>query len=186
MGLSSSPEEWIDLPQIKASPVPILHRCSGGGTVYVDDNTLFATFIMSRHSLPIEPFPKSILHWTADFYRNALGLDLTLVENDYTLSNKKIGGNAQYLKKEKWLHHTTFLYDYDPKKMNLLLNPKRQPDYRNGRNHDDFLTTLKSHLTKKEFCNNIIRYLNTLFDVKIKPIPSSFPAHRISTSLYLS
>ncbi len=167
MGLSASPEEWLDLPSVKQAAIPYFHRFSGGGTVYVDHNTLFATFIMNRNTLPIEIFPKPILQWTADFYREALGLGLTLVENDYTIGNKKIGGNAQYLRKDRWLHHTTFLYDYDPKKMKTLLIPRRQPEYRKGRSHDEFLTTLKPHLTKEQFCTKIADHLETAFEVSL-------------------
>jgi lipoate-protein ligase A len=69
--------------------------------------------------------------------------DFQLRENDYVLGEKKIGGNAQSIVKGGWLHHTSFLWDYDQEHMSYLSLPKKQPEYRNNRNHDDFLAKLK-------------------------------------------
>lgn len=66
-----------------------------------------------------------------------------LRENDYVLGEKKIGGNAQSIIKGGWLHHTSFLWDYDQEHMEYLSIPKKQPDYRNNRKHDEFLAKLK-------------------------------------------
>lgn len=66
-----------------------------------------------------------------------------LKENDYVLGEKKIGGNAQSIVKGGWLHHTSFLWDYDQDHMAYLSLPKKQPEYRNNRNHDEFLAKLK-------------------------------------------
>lgn len=52
---------------------------------------------------------------------------------------EKIGGNAQYIKKDRWLHHTSFLYDYKPHLMQLLKHPKKTPAYREGRGHEAFV-----------------------------------------------
>lgn len=179
MGLSSNPEEWIDLEKANKHSIPIIQRFSGGGTVFVDQNTIFSTFIINRNDINIEPFPRPILNWTADFYKNALQIsDFSLQENDYTIKDKKVGGNAQYLTKNRWLHHTTFLYDYTPENMNYLLHPKRQPDYRKQRPHTDFLTTLAPHLTKEQFTTRIVQSLRSQFTVETKPLPVTFPTHR--------
>jgi hypothetical protein len=43
---------------------------------------------------------------------------------------RKFGGNAQAITSKRWLHHTSFLWDYDPLNMAVLTNPKKQPAYR--------------------------------------------------------
>ena len=68
-----------------------------------------------------------------------------LKENDYVLGEKKIGGNAQSIVSSGFLHHTSFLWDYDDDNMNYLTLPNKQPEYRGNRSHDEFLVRLKDH-----------------------------------------
>jgi len=70
--------------------------------------------------------------------------DFALRENDYVLGERKMGGNAQSIVKGGWLHHTSFLWDFENEHMEYLSLPKKRPDYRGSRNHDDFLVKLKS------------------------------------------
>lgn len=46
---------------------------------------------------------------------------------------RKFGGNAQAITSKRWLHHTSLLWDYDPRNMAVLTNPKKQPAYRQVR-----------------------------------------------------
>ena len=71
---------------------------------------------------------------------------LKLRENDYIIDgNKKIGGNAQSIVKGGWLHHTSFLWDYDSDNMQYLTLPDKRPDYRLDRSHDEFLVRLSKY-----------------------------------------
>jgi hypothetical protein len=49
---------------------------------------------------------------------------------DYAFSHLKFGGNAQSITKNRWVHHTSFLWDYNVKNMDYLRIPKRVPEYR--------------------------------------------------------
>lgn len=49
---------------------------------------------------------------------------------DYVFGNHKFGGNAQSITKGRWIHHTSFLWDYEMMNMAYLKLPKRAPDYR--------------------------------------------------------
>ena len=44
----------------------------------------------------------------------------SLREHDYVVDDKKIGGNAQTITKDRFVHHTSFLWDFDERKMNFL------------------------------------------------------------------
>lgn len=70
--------------------------------------------------------------------------DFALRENDYVLGERKMGGNAQSITKGGWLHHTSFLWDYDLDNMEYLSLPQKRPDYRGDRHHHDFLVRLAS------------------------------------------
>lgn len=146
MGISAKPEELLNLERVKREKIPVIKRFSGGGTVIVDENTLFITFIIAKNLLNIPAFPESILSWSADLYQKSWRIpNFSLRENDYCIGDKKCGGNAQYIRKNRWLHHTSFLWDYSLENMQHLLLPEKRPKYRLDRPHEYFLTPLKTH-----------------------------------------
>ncbi|KAK9087234.1 hypothetical protein Syun_029628 [Stephania yunnanensis] len=50
---------------------------------------------------------------------------------NYVFGNHKFGGNAQSITKYRWVHHTSFLWDYEAKNMAYLKLPTRAPDILN-------------------------------------------------------
>lgn len=146
MGISGKVETLIDQEHYRKKPIPLIRRFSGGGTVLVDEETLLITFIFNANCLPISPFPLSIMRWTEQLYRPIFHpLPFELRENDYVLGHRKFGGNAQSIIKNRWLHHSSLLWKFDPSQMNYLLLPSRRPSYREDRSHADFLCSLSSH-----------------------------------------
>lgn len=70
--------------------------------------------------------------------------EFALRENDYVLGERKVGGNSQAVVNGAWLHHTSFLWDYEEENMAYLTLPSKKPDYRGERDHDEFLLKLKT------------------------------------------
>lgn len=177
MGISGKPETLVCPQKMKERPIPLIKRYSGGGTVIVDSNTLFVTLILQKEVLPCTALPESILRWTETFYQNALKIPgFHLRENDYAINDLKCGGNAQYLKKERLVHHTTFLWDYSEEAMHYLLYPPKTPNYRNGRPHTAFLTRLKESLpSKTHFIQEVKAELSRRFTVTEKPLNPLIP-----------
>jgi lipoate-protein ligase A len=66
-----------------------------------------------------------------------------LRENDYVLNDRKVGGNAQSIVSGGFLHHTSFLWDWEDTNMDYLTLPSKRPEYRGDRTHDEFLVRLK-------------------------------------------
>lgn len=144
MGISGDPETSLNQKKVQKDNVPVIQRFSGGGTVIVDEMTLFITFILAKNHLPIPAFPESIHSWAADLYSSAWKIPhFHYRENDYVIGEKKCGGNAQYIQKNRWLHHTSFLWDYREENMDYLLLPPKRPTYRKDRPHREFLCRLK-------------------------------------------
>ncbi len=186
MGISGKPHELIDVEKAKTQNIPIIKRFSGGGTVFIDENTLFVTFIFNRDMHDFEPFPEKIHNWCTQFYEKVFeGKPFSFRENDYTLEEKKCGGNAQYIKKQRWLHHTSFLWDYAEAHMQLLHHPSKAPKYRQGRHHTDFLCKLKDYfLSKEEFFERIQQTATGLFQTSLlEELPSLSETSRQSTSV---
>lgn len=64
--------------------VPVIRRFTGGGTVIVDNGTIFVTLICNRDDLPgIKPYPRSIMYWSGLLYNEVFqGIgDFQLREN---------------------------------------------------------------------------------------------------------
>lgn len=122
-------KELVDVEKVAKDWIPLIRRFTGGGTVIVDDQTLFTTFIMNAKHAECDPYPRNIMHWSADIFRLVFddAKNFGLSEHDYTLGNAKIGGNAQAIVKDRWCHHTSFLWSYDPRRMQYLLMPKKRP-----------------------------------------------------------
>ncbi|MGB7127977.1 MAG: lipoate--protein ligase family protein [Candidatus Rhabdochlamydia sp.] len=181
LGISGKKEELVHIEKAASYHIPLIKRFSGGGTVVVDHNTLFVTFIFSKNSHSFPAYPEPIMRWSEDFYRPIFARsDFCLKENDYVLADKKFGGNAQYLKKERWLHHTSFLWDYNPNYMDCLLHPKKSPSYRANRAHHEFICKLSDHYSDLQTVITAIKErLQTLYPVIIPPT-GSFSSQNIS------
>jgi lipoate-protein ligase A len=62
---------------------------------------------------------------------------------DLVIGGRKFSGNSQRRRKHFLLFHGTFLLNFDLALIgNLLRMPSKQPDYRESREHADFLTNL--------------------------------------------
>jgi lipoate-protein ligase A len=151
MGISGRPEMHLNIPKVQQDHIPVIQRFSGGGTVIVDEDTLFVSFIFAKTALPIHPFPEPILRWSGDLYKQSWQIPgFHLIENDYAIDALKCGGNAQYIQKDRWLHHTTFLWDYKAQNMDYLLLPTKRPQYRQNRSHNQFLCRLNEFAPSAE------------------------------------
>ena len=162
MGISSQAETVVHLDKLPRH-IPLLRRFSGGGTVIVDENTLFVTFICNKTSHPFPAYPEPILRFAASLLAPTIpGLELR--ENDFVIGNKKCGGNALYIKKDRWLIHTSLLWDYRPSYMQLLKHPPKTPSYRSGRSHDEFLCKLSDFLPDPAvWVENLKRHVERLY-----------------------
>ena len=162
MGIGGKPKNLLNLDAVRKDGIAIIKRFSGGGTVVLDHNSIWTTFIGRKQDFThVEPFPRPIMVWSANeiFGPSFAKLkkqassscygcshfkipDFRLLEHDYTLGKRKMGGNAQSIVKDGWLHHTSFLWDYEPRNMEYLTLPAKRPDYREDRLHNDFLVKL--------------------------------------------
>ena len=115
------------------------------------------------------------MRWSADalygpVFQNfiAPGTDFSLQEHDYCISDLKVGGNAQTISRDRWVHHTSFLWSFSEARMSMLRMPEKRPEYRRNRPHGEFLTTLQSvaptGADRDSFTESVVRQLSTMFD----------------------
>lgn len=170
MGISNSLDKLVHRERHAENPIPIIKRYSGGGSVVIDENTLFITFIASNTLLNASAFPEHIHNWALTHYQPWLSA-IHLKENDYCLGDKKFGGNAQYITKSRFVHHSSLLWSYDSSLMSLLTLPEKAPRYREKRPHSDFLCTLQPHFhSKEELFNQFTHHLKERYSLKTPPL----------------
>jgi lipoate---protein ligase len=123
----------------------ILRRSSGGGSVLWGPGCLLYTLALRFERHPglteIRPSYQHILGRVAE----AVGLPGVEQSgiSDLTFGGRKFSGNAQQRKQNAMLHHGTLLYAFDLAAVGRYLRPPpRQPDYREQREHQDFLLNL--------------------------------------------
>ena len=153
LGISGKPHQLVDVRRALDDGLRVIKRFSGGGTVIVDRDTQFVTLVMNAAAVPdLALFPRQIMDWTGSLYGgrpHGVFADVPgwqLRENDYVIGERKVGGNAQSISKDRWLHHTSFLWDFREETMKYLTNPAKQPRYRANRSHSDFLAPLRTYL----------------------------------------
>jgi len=131
----------------RADGVPILRRVSGGGTVVQGPGCLNFAVVLDLRARPA-------LRDIAGSHRFILGRIVAALAprfsgvelhppNDLAIAGRKFSGNAQRRRRDWLLHHGTLLYDFPLATVGRWLRePPRQPAYRAGRPHGDFLMNL--------------------------------------------
>ncbi|KAI3526694.1 hypothetical protein L1887_05955 [Cichorium endivia] len=177
MGISGKPSELVEIKPVIEDKIPVIRRFTGGGTVIVDDGTIFVSFICNKDSVPdVQPYPRHIMSWSSVLYSKVFhGIaDFKLRENDYVFGVRKFGGNAQSITKNRWIHHTSFLWDYKTRNMSYLKVPKRAPDYRLARDHLDFICPMKDYLSRLDFIDKTIEAARSHFSLASSEPPLNF------------
>jgi len=123
--------------------IPVLRRESGGRSVLLGKGCLNYTLILRCEKAGIQESYRLIL----DAVLDAAGVNGARHEStDLTVGGRKFGGCAQRRRRRTLLHHGTLLYDFDIASVaQYLTDPRRQPAYREGRPHVDFLTNVDLH-----------------------------------------
>jgi lipoate-protein ligase A len=129
--------------------IPVLRRCSGGGTVLQGPGCLNYSLFLPLASSPSLQSISGTNDFVLERHQRALQALLRApVEKsgftDLTIGGLKFCGNAQRRKKNFLLFHGSFLLNADISLMQKALPlPSHQPEYRASRSHADFLMNLK-------------------------------------------
>jgi lipoate-protein ligase A len=147
VGRASRIAAEVNQATCEARGIPILRRCSGGASVVVGPGCLMYAMVLSYRLRP-ELQPISAAHCFA-LKRLGSGLRRAVPEiecqgtSDLTLRGQKFSGNSLRVRRTHLLYHGTILYQFPLELVSACLQtPPRQPVYRQGRAHDEFLVNL--------------------------------------------
>ncbi len=126
--------------------VPILRRKGGGGTVVLGEGCLILTFAFYAKDV----FGNNkYFNMINQLWINALK-DIGCPElsqngiSDICFQDKKIAGTSVFRKKHLLVYQGSLLVNPNMQLISkLLAHPSKEPDYRQGRSHDEFLTSLQ-------------------------------------------
>ena len=122
--------------------IPILRRASGGGSVVLGPGCLNFSFVLSLDRRPeLLGVRRSyeIILATITYSLRGKGI-IPCGLSDLVFRGRKISGNAQKRTRRALLHQGTILYNFDVELLSRLLpRPPKQPSYRKGRSHQEFV-----------------------------------------------
>ncbi len=149
LGRTNSTDREIRLDRCRSLGIPVFRRSSGGGTVVQGPGCLNFSLVLNTSA-----DKRLASAGTTNEYvlgKNAGAISTLSGENvrvsgtsDLTIGGRKISGNAQRRRLRSLLFHGCILLDFDIALIEELLPlPSRQPEYRDGRTHTDFLRNLR-------------------------------------------
>jgi lipoate---protein ligase len=132
----------------RARDIPVLRRCSGGGTVLQGPGCLNFCLVLPTDSLSgldtITGANRLIMERHRACFERILNTQVEVQGiSDLTISGVKFSGNAQRRKKRCLLFHGSFLLNLDLEFVSEVLRPPiHQPVYRAHREHRAFLRNI--------------------------------------------
>jgi lipoate-protein ligase A len=148
VGRSTRVAEEVNLEACRADGVVVCRRTSGGASVVIGPGCLMYSLVLSYERRPamrmVDQAHRFVLERTA---KALAGSTTECVEpmgtSDLALRDRKFSGNSLRCRRSHLLYHGTLLYDFPLEKISRYLrHPPRQPDYRKGRSHDQFVMNL--------------------------------------------
>lgn len=147
VGRAGKVREDCFVTECRNGKIKIIRRVSGGGAVLQGPGCLNFSLILSykrdeRYRSIRGSYLGILNDISASFQKTGLNVEFFPI-SDLALGGKKISGNAQARKRKYFLHHGTFLYDFDLSRIEkYLLHPVCEPEYRRERSHKSFLTNI--------------------------------------------
>lgn len=148
LGRSSRVADEVQQARASEMSVPVFRRVSGGATIVAGPGCMFYALLLSLEQRPHLRMLDVAHQFVMSSLQSALKSLVPPLEFDGTcdlvVSGRKVSGNSVRLVRDWMLYHGTLLLDMDLKLVDRLLkHPPREPEYRSGRIHADFLANMQ-------------------------------------------
>jgi lipoate-protein ligase A len=190
LGSANDADLEVNLQSCAKKDIPVLRRYGGGGTVVLYPGCVVV----------------SIGCWVKDQFNNSRyfkGINQALIKalgkqwptmqelgqagiSDIVFGEKKVAGTSLFRSRNYLLYQASILVDLDIELVgSLLRHPTREPDYRRGRPHSDFLAGLididpnvasAAEVVRSLEMNLLPTFIETLHDQLIQPEKAQFGA----------
>lgn len=176
LGNSNKPHENLIEKNIYADYVLVYKRPSGGETVVLTPNTLVISIKVTldkffNPSAHFRYFNEKIIEalyrlGVRDLYYRGI--------SDVAIGDKKILGSSIYRRRKILFYHAVLNVSEPIETIERYIkHPAREPEYRSGRKHHEFVTSLHAEgykLSTKQIISNLDQSLSTLREDEIIPL----------------
>jgi lipoate-protein ligase A len=175
LGNSNKPEQNLIEKHIRDDDVTVYKRPSGGETVILTPRTMVLSVKMT-----LEHFSNPTAHFRYFNQKIIDALSDLGVEDlhyrgisDIAIGERKILGSSIYRKRKILFYHAVLNVSESVDTIaRYIKHPVKEPDYRSGRSHHEFVTSLHAEgykLSMKQLRRSLAEYLKTVDDKPLKP-----------------
>ena len=171
LGASNKPDDSVVESLVLRDNISVLKRRTGGQTVMLTPNNLIISAAVTDEDImkPKDVFNKFNDHIIAAIEKDHFEKFRTRGISDIALREKKILGSSMYRGKNMLFYHAVLNYNEDPGTFQKYLkHPRNEPDYRKGRSHHEFVTSLK----KTGYTKSIFHLKNEISESLNKLLPA--------------
>lgn len=149
LGRHSALDMEVNETYCREQGIPILRRMSGGATVMIGPGCLMYSVLIGYQQHPKLRDLSAAHHYVLQRMANVLPGVQIRGTSDLALASAagsehaalKFAGNSLRCKRHAFMYHGTFLCDFPLARISAALrHPPRQPEYRQDRQHADFIT----------------------------------------------
>lgn len=145
IGNSNKAEDAVKTELAAKDGIDVLKRASGGETVLLSPETMIISVSVKNTDIGVKKQIFEEVNQRIIDALNALGYRNVSQKgiSDLTVGPKKILGSAMWKGKDIYFYHAVLNLAEKPELIQKYLkHPSREPDYRKGRSHGDFVTSL--------------------------------------------
>jgi lipoate-protein ligase A len=166
VGRSSRVEQEVDTKFCRSRKIPIYRRASGGAAILTGPGCLMYALLLDYRRRPILRMLDESHRYVMSRMKQAihsLGIGVEFRGTcDLTIGDRKVSGNAMKCKRNWFIYHGTMICQSMEIELieHCLRMPRRQPEYRRGRAHTDFISkipalvkTVKSEIVRQWACD---------------------------------
>jgi len=147
LGAAGRPDRDLKLAALEADGIPVLHRRGGGGAVVLSPGQVVLALVTDVASaFASREYARAINEW----FIEALGsLGVRGLEqlgiSDLAIGGRKVLGTSIYRARLLLFYQASLLVSNNVSLFDRYLeHPHAEPDYRQGRGHESFCTTLRA------------------------------------------
>jgi lipoate-protein ligase A len=169
LGQSNSPGSSLFADKVSNDSIPVTKRPSGGEAVILTPSTIAITVAkVFPAAIPFREFFRTVNNLIIESLSETGIQGLTSKGNsDIAIGDKKILGSSMKNRNNRLVYHAILNVSEDPALFEKYLrHPGREPDYRAGRRHADFVTSLRAegyNITNEELISVIGNKLDAYF-----------------------